>query len=137
MSILKKLVATPLAGVLLFTAFAMNGSAVAAPNSSKNQIFAPGLVLEIEHRNGRKAYRGGRRGESRGHWGRMGPREIRRSLRHRGFHRIRIVDIHGPVYIIKARGWQDRRVRLVVDAHSGRILKRRPLGQRRHWNQPW
>lgn len=137
MSILKTLVATPLAGALLFTALAANGSAIAAPNYSKNQVFAPGIVLEIDHRNGRKGYRGGWQGERRGHWGRMGPREIRRSLRHRGFHRIRIVDARGPVYIVKARGWRDQGVRLVVDARNGRILKRRPLGQRRHWNQPW
>jgi len=72
-----------------------------------------------------------------GDYGRMGPRQVRRSLRHRGFHRIRIVRPKRNVYIVKAIGWRGFPVRMVVDAYTGQILKLRPARGGVHWSGTW
>lgn len=92
-------------------------------------------------------HRGGPRGgHGGGHWGgpgwhghhaHMGPRQIRRSLRHRGFHRIKIVDRRGPMFIVKAIGWRGMPVRLVVDSRNARIVRSHPVGGRGYWQPRW
>jgi len=136
MSILKSLVSAPLAGAILITAVSLGGAAPA--QAAGNQFKAPGpvAVQEADFRGGRH---GGRHwhGKRPGHWGRLGPHQIRRSLKQRGFHRVRIVDARGPVYVVKARGWRGAPVRLVVDAFNGRILRRHVSGHRAGWGHRW
>lgn len=55
------------------------------------------------------------------------PRQIRRSLRHRGFRAIDIVDRRRGAYIVHAIGWRGHPVKLVVDARTAEILRRKPI----------
>ena len=57
----------------------------------------------------------------------LGPREIRRSLRHRGFRAIDIVDRQRGTYVVRAIGWRGHPVKLVVDARTAEILRRAPI----------
>ena len=60
------------------------------------------------------------------HWDyvhyRMSPRQIRRSLRHRGFHDIRFTDRHGRFYRARATGPRGGRVALTVRSRDARII---------------
>lgn len=136
MSILKFLVSAPLAGAFLITAVSLGGAASA--QAAGAQFKAPETIT-IQKAGFRGGHDGGRHwhGERKGHWGRLGPHQIRRSLKHRGFHRVRIVDAHGPVYVVKARGWRGAPVRLVVDAFNGRILRKHVIGHRAGWGRSW
>ncbi|WP_196223437.1 hypothetical protein [Roseibium sp. RKSG952] len=87
-------------------------------------------IMDVDYR------RGGERGWYAGpgwHYERLKPRQVRRSLRHRGFRKIEILDRKRSVYIVRARGWRGHPVRMVVDAHNAEILRMRPVGKRRHW----
>ncbi len=59
-------------------------------------------------------------------WGyahyRMPPRQVRRSLWHRGFHDIRFTDDYGRIYHARATGPRGGRVALSIRARDGRIL---------------
>lgn len=133
MSVLNTAVTAPLAAAILLASVAAGGSANAAPGA----VHIKKTTAEIEHRVGHRHGRHHGRWDGRGpgRWGRMGPRQIRRSLRHQGFHRIRIIDARGPVYVVKARGWRGRKVRLVVDAFNGQIIRRHVIG--RHYQYQW
>ena len=54
---------------------------------------------------------------------RMTPRQIRRSLRHRGFHHIRFTDTRGGIYRARATGPRGRRVALTIRSRDARILE--------------
>ncbi len=135
----KKLFAAPIAAILVATTLV--GSVEAAPRQAGQlEVRSGSLVLNVDYRNGPRHEREHRGDWGRDHrhgWHRMGPREIRRSLRHRGFHRIRIIDERGPVYMVRAIGWRGMRMRLVVDARSGQILRKRPAGRGFGWNHRW
>lgn len=81
-------------------------------------------VQKIDHRGHRD-----RRGWHDGRWEArpLGPRQIRRSLRHRGFRAIDIVDRRRGAYIVRAIGWRGHPVKLVVDARTAEILRRKPI----------
>lgn len=133
--------AAPVAGaVLLASAGLASSSASAAPlggdlNAKSAQS---ALVIKAGHKN-HGGHRGGGRhggGFHKGHgkhFQAFGPREIRRSLRHRGYHRIQIVDRRGPMYIVNARGWRNAPMRLVVDSRNARIVRTHPIGNQFHW----
>ncbi len=133
----------PIAGAVLLVSAGLVAPASAAPQAGQLQIQTAQseLIVEVGQRGG---HRGGEWGERRGgrHWdgrhgGRhhaMGPRQIRRSLRHRGFHRVRVLDRRGPMYIVKARGWNGNPMRLVVDARSGQIVRSRPIHRHTGWS---
>lgn len=57
--------------------------------------------------------------------------QVRRQLRHRGFHNMYFVDRHAPVYKVRAIGPRGHRVLLVVSSRTGRVINRQPL--RRHY----
>ena len=61
---------------------------------------------------------------------RMTPRQVRRSLRHRGFHDIRFTDTQGRTYQARATGPRGGRVALTISARDARILEIHRL--RRH-----
>jgi hypothetical protein len=131
----------PIAGAILLVSAGLATTASAVPRSADLNVqpAQSELVVKADHRKGRKGHRG-HNGWDRGHrWGHhaMGPREIRRSLRHQGFHKIRILDRRGPVYVVNARAWGGQKLRLVVDSRSGRIVRSRPVGHRPHWQGPW
>lgn len=105
-----------------------SSSAIAAPADAS----APGKL--IHHRKGPGRDWGG---GPRWHAEPLGPRQIRRSLRNRGFHKIRIIDRRRGVYIVRARGWRGWPVRLVVDARTAEILRRKPVGRGFDWNYSW
>jgi hypothetical protein len=134
MSLLNTTVTAPLAAAILLVSVAAGGSANAAAGAIHVKNPTPDIEQRVGHRHGR--HHGGRwDGRGPGRWGRMGPRQIKRSLRQRGFQRIRILDVRGPVYVVKARGWRGRKVRLVVDAFNGQILRRNVTG--RHYQYQW
>jgi len=136
-------ISAPIAGAILLVSAGMATTASAAPRAGDLQLQSAqaGPVVQIDHRRGQNGHNGQRRhGWHGGHrWGHheLGPREIRRSLRHRGFHRVQILDRRGPVYIVKARAWGGRKLRLVVDSRSGQIVRSRPIGHRPRWQGPW
>lgn len=134
MSKMRNLFVAPLAGALLITAFATGGSAVAAPSSSQTASAQVILVGGGHHHGG---YGHGWNNHRPGRWGRLGPRQIRKSLRYQGYRHIRIMKHRGPVYVVKANGWRGARFRLVVDAFNGRILRQKPVGRYYQWGYRW
>ena len=54
---------------------------------------------------------------------RMTPRQVRRSLRYRGFDHIRFTDAHGRIYKARATGPRGRRVALTIRSRDARILE--------------
>ncbi|OKL44017.1 hypothetical protein [Pseudovibrio exalbescens] len=60
----------------------------------------------------------------------MSRKQIRRSLRHRGFRKIKFVRERANKYVVHARGPHREKVRLVVGKQYGRILRYKV---RRHW----
>lgn len=127
----------PIAGAIFLVSAGLATTASAAPQPGKLQVQTPQaeLVIKADHRRGH-----GRHGWNGGHWGgyqQMGPRQIRRSLRHRGFHDIDILDRRGPMYIVKARGWRGLPMRLVVDSRNARIVRSQPMGHRGRGHNRW
>lgn len=127
----------PIAGAIFLVSAGLATTASAAPQPGKLQVQTPQaeLVIKADHRRGQ-----GRHGWNGGHWGgyhQMGPRQIRRSLRHRGFHDIDILDRRGPMYIVKARGWRGLPMRLVVDSRNARIVRSQPMGHRGRGHHRW
>ncbi|MEO9530885.1 hypothetical protein [Roseibium sp.] len=147
----------PIAGAILLVTVGFANTASAAPRAADAQVQSAQaeLVVKIDHRkgNGRKDWKGhrGKHGDWKGHRGRNGdwsgrhggrhfamePRQIRRSLRHRGFHKIQIVDRRGPVYIVKARAWGGQKMRLVVDSRTAHIVRSRSIGHGPRRYGPW
>lgn len=128
--------AAPILGAILLISAGAASGAQAAPLSG-NTMTGPGqagLIVNVDHRG--RPGRGWHGGPGR-HQQVLGPRQIRRSLRHRGFHRIRIIDRRGPMYIVKARGYRGFPVRLVVDSRGGQIVRSRPLGPQFQWSYTW
>lgn len=127
----------PIAGAILLVSAGFATTAAAAPRSGDLQTRAAQaeLVVKADHRrgNGRRDWNGHRGG--RHHV--MGPRQIRRSLRHRGFHKVQILDRRGPVYIVKARAWGGQKMRLVVDSRTAHIVRSSPMGHRPRWQGHW
>lgn len=127
-------IAAPLAGAVLLIAAGGVTGASAGPTVGerfKTTSFAD-LTVQVDHR-GHRHWKGG----PGRHYQKLGPRQIRRSLRHRGFYRIRIIDRRGPMYIVRAVGWRGMPVRLVVDSRTAHIVRSRPLGQQFHWSYSW
>lgn len=134
----------PIAGAILLASLGFTSAASAASPAANLKIQAPAAehVVKVDHRGNHR-----RHGRDNGWNGRhgwhqeMGPRQIRRSLRHRGYHKIRILDRRGPMYIVKARAWGGQKFRLVVDSRNAQIVRSRPLGHRGgrhgHWNGHW
>ncbi len=128
--------AAPIMGAVLLVVAGAYSGVQAAPMTGMGFKGAgqAAPIVNVDHRGG--PGRGWRGGRGRHHHV-LGPRQIRRSLRHRGFHRIRILDRRGPMYIVKARGWRGFPVRLVVDSRGGYIVRSRPLGPRYQWSHSW
>lgn len=57
------------------------------------------------------------------YYGKLSPWEVRRILRHRGYHDIDFVDRHGRIYKLTATRHGDDYF-IVVDAYSGEIIHR-------------
>ncbi|WP_428647222.1 hypothetical protein [Roseibium sp.] len=127
----------PIAGAILLVSAGFVSTASAAPQAAGLQFQVPAseLVVKVDHR-GR---RGGWDRHDRRDWRRhtMGPRQIRRSLRHRGFHRIRIIDRRGPMFIVNAKGWNGIPMRLVVDSRTADIVRSRPRHGGWGWQNRW
>ncbi len=132
-------ISAPLAGALLLVSAGFVTTASAAPRAADLQVrgTAAELVVEIDHRNGGRGRHDGYGRHDRHGWHNktMGPRQIRRSLRHRGFHRIDIIDRRGPMYIVNAMGWRGVPVRLVVDSRTADIVRSHPIGG--GWGWGW
>lgn len=128
-NILSRALAGPLAGTFLLLGATMATQAHAGPQPHLRAQPAreAGLAVTVDHRRGPDRRWDGRHGHHRYE---LGPRQIRRSLRHRGFYRIEILDRRGPMYIVKAHGWRGFPVRLVVDSRNADIVRSRPLGPR-------
>ncbi len=130
----------PIAGAILLAAIGLAPSVSAAPLAAAKQLQAPqdAPVVQIHHKKGPRKHRGPgwRGGHGHGHYA-LGPRQIRRSLRHRGFYRIKIIDRRGPMYIVRAIGWRGMPVRLVVDSRTAHIVRSRPIGRGVYWQYRW
>lgn len=148
MSAFASKLSAPIAAAILMATVGFAPSASASPLSVAKQIQAPqdAPIVQVHHKKNKKhgnhrgnGWQGGHGG---GHYS-LGPRQIRRSLRHRGFYRIRIIDRRGPMYIVKAIGWRGMPVRLVVDSRNAHIVRSRPIGHGRHgghgfyWQHSW
>lgn len=135
----RSVLSVTLVGAVLLGSIGFSSGANAAPLNGRGLTtnLQNELIGQVDHR--RKHHRQNRRGWHGGHgWDReLGPRQIRRSLRHRGFHRIKILDRRGPMYIVKARGWRGHPVRLVVDSRTAQIVRSRPMGRRSQWSHSW
>ena len=105
---------------------------------------AESLSFGIHGPNGGVTFHSGDHFQPAGHWNdrrrndrrwdyahyRMTPRQVRRSLRRRGFDHIRFTDTQGRTYQARATGPRGRRVALTVRSRDARILKIHRL--RRH-----
>jgi len=123
-----------MAGVIAIGA-GVSGTAVsaaplpAAPMSFQAASSLPSAAVQpVEYR-----HRAGKRHMHR----KLGPRQIRRSLRHRGFYGIEILRERRHVYVVRAHGWRGHPVRLVVDARSAEILRRKPIRHGYNWGYQW
>jgi len=127
----------PIAGAILLASVGFTTAASAAPQAAGVQFQTPAseLVVKVDHRRGHGRHGWDDRRGGRHHA--MGPRQIRRSLRHRGFHKIRILDRRGPMFIVKARAWGGQKFRLVVDSRNAQIVRSRPIGHRGGWHGHW
>ena len=76
-------------------------------------------------RYSKKGYRDG--GYYDEYHGALSRRVIRRILRHRGYHSFDFIERRGDRYVSKAYDWRDRYVRVVVDAYSGEIIRKKFL----------
>jgi len=63
---------------------------------------------------------------------RLSPRQVRRSLRHRGFDHIRFTDAHGRIYKARATNPRGRRVVLTIRSRDARILEVRRIRRNHH-----
>ncbi|GAA0776916.1 hypothetical protein E1180_15075 [Roseibium denhamense] len=128
-------IAAPLAAIAFLAAASVSSSAAASPGHTKllGQDVASERIVQVDHRHGGRGWRGER------HWygHKMKPRQIRRSLRHQGYYRIKILDKRGPVYIVKARGWRGMPMRLVVDSRTAQVVRSRPIGQGYYRTYGW
>ncbi|WP_422384197.1 hypothetical protein [Roseibium album] len=150
MSAFASKLSAPIAGAILMATIGFAPSASAAPLSIAKQIQASQdtPIVQVHHKkkkHGNRRGNGWHGGHGGGHYS-LGPRQIRRSLRHRGFHRIRIIDRRGPMYIVKAIGWRGMPVKLVVDSRTAHIVRSRPVGHGRRgghgghgvfWQHSW
>lgn len=143
MSSIASKLSAPIAGAILLATIGFVPAATASPLSAVKPVQASqdAPVIQIHHKKKGYGKRNGRGhgwqgGYGRGHYS-LGPRQIRRSLRHRGFHRIRIIDRRGPMYIVKAVGWRGMPMRLVVDSRNAHIVRSRPAGHGVHWQYRW
>ncbi|MEP3049084.1 MAG: hypothetical protein ABJL55_20640 [Roseibium sp.] len=135
----RSILSVSLVGAVLLGSVGLSSGANAAPLNGRglSANVQTELVVQIDHRKKHsRKHRNGWHG-GRGWHQELGPRQIRRSLRHRGFHRVRILDRRGPMYIVKARGWRGHPVRLVVDSRSAQIVRSRPMGRRHQWSHNW
>ncbi|MBL4646127.1 MAG: hypothetical protein JKY99_06695 [Rhizobiales bacterium] len=57
----------------------------------------------------------------------MSRRQIRRALRHRGFHDFHKIKRKGNRYVVVAENRRGRLLRLKIDAYSGQILRRKVI----------
>lgn len=143
MSSIASKLSAPIAGAILLATIGFAPAAAASPLSTAKQIQSSqdAPVIQIHHKKkGYGKHKGRGHGWQGGHGGghySLGPRQIRRSLRHRGFHRIRIIDRRGPMYIVKAVGWRGMPMRLVVDSRNAHIVRSRPIGHGVYWQYRW
>ena len=116
------------AGVVALTALATTASAQAESFS-----------LGIHGQNGGVTFRSGDSYRPAHDWNnrrwdyahyRMTPRQIRQSLRRRGFHDIQFTDTRGGIYQARATGPRGGRVALTIRSRDARILEIHRL--RRH-----
>ena len=121
------------AGVVALTALATTAPAQA-------ESFSLGIYGD----HGGVTFRSGDGYQPAGHWNdrrrddrrwdyahyRMTPRQVRRSLRHRGFHDIRFTDTQGRTYKARATNSRGRRVALTIRSRDARIVEIHRL--RRH-----
>ncbi len=147
--------AAPFLGALLVVSTGLAATASASPYKAARQIQAEQTQkpVQIDHRRGhdrqrhdqqsferrghdRRGGQGWHEGRGRGHHA-LGPRQIRRSLRHRGFHRIHILDRRGPMYVVRANGWRGVPMRLLVDSRTAHIVRSRPVGHGFHRQFRW
>ncbi|WP_305986779.1 hypothetical protein [Roseibium sp. MMSF_3544] len=132
-----------IAGAIMLASVGFSSSASAAPIAAAKQLQAPqdAPIVQVHHKKkGYGKHKGNGKGWKGGHGGgyyTLGPRQIRRSLRHRGFYKIRIIDRRGPVYVVKAIGWRGMPVRLVVDARTAHIVRSRPIGHGVYFQYRW
>ncbi|EFO31440.1 conserved hypothetical protein [Roseibium sp. TrichSKD4] len=133
MSILQKSARSMFAGLIIASTVLTGFQAQAA---SPMLLGGGKLFAQGEHAKGPvktihdKKRRHNHRGDGR-HWHDHGsrwdvrplrPRQIRRSLRHRGFRAIQIIDRRRGAYVVRAVGWRGRPVKLVVDARPPRLF---------------
>ncbi|MEJ8473103.1 hypothetical protein [Roseibium algae] len=149
MNISIKIMSAPIAAALIVVGLA--ASAQAAPRQLQQQVeTGSSLIVDVDYRHEGRRAQEHRRDWQRGHRGgymrpghgaretyRMGPRQVRRSLRDQGFHRIRILDERGPVYVVRAKGWRGKPMRLIVDSRSGQILRKHRVHYRNNNGYRW
>ncbi len=122
----KKVLGAPIAAMVMVATLA--GAAEAAPrHSQQRDVRQNAVTVDVDYRRHGRDHR----------WDRMGPRQIRRALRHQGYHKIQIVGERRSAYIVRARGWRGVPLRLVVDARSGHVVRQHPVRRGGHWNYRW
>jgi hypothetical protein len=116
---------------LAAAAMALGGLVAAAPaNASSADVT---LTIQVGDSGHRSHDRDWRDHEWR-HHDYLSTREVRRILRHRGFHEVRFVDSSGSIYRAYAEDYRGRDVLVTVSARSGAILDVDRIGRhhRRH-----
>lgn len=110
-------------------AAAVLGLALSAPSAQAFEIRtggpSAGLSIDVQVAGHRGPDRRGYRYE------RLGPRQIVRRLHRQGYRDIGRLRQRGDVYVAHARGYRGMPQRLVVDAYSGEVVGRSPIGRGR------
>ncbi|WP_186394667.1 hypothetical protein [Stappia sp. TSB10GB4] len=115
----------------LLAAAAVLGLALAAPSAQAFEIRtggpSAGLSIEVQVAGYRGHDRRGYRLDK------LAPRQIVHRLHRQGYRDISNLRSQGHVYVAHARGHRGMSQRLVVDAYSGEVVGRSPIGRGHGW----
>ena len=103
------------AGLIVAGAVLGAGPVYASAASAGTSTVAEQSLLQLVH--------------SRQHY--LSPHDVRRILRHQGYHEIRILGRHDRTYRVAAENYRGRDVILRVSARTGAVVSVRTLGERR------
>lgn len=127
---------TTLAAAAIATVAALAGPAAAEARSLRgadHAVQTDARVTTVDWRGDRHRPRHG----ARGHHSRLHRGQIVRRLAWRGYYGFSSIRARGDIYRVDAIAPRGFRVRLVVDAYSGKVLNRHRIGRGWHARGQW
>ncbi|NVK33361.1 MAG: hypothetical protein HWE23_02715 [Rhodobacteraceae bacterium] len=136
----KRTVLKTLVAVMIVSSAALGGAqakGLGTYGGSVQQASERSALVHEVHGKKFHAHRHGHPGHGKWKAHRMNRKEVKRSLRRQGFRRIQVTGARGATYVARAVGFDRVRMKLVVDAYTGRVVHMRPTGHRFNWHYRW